>query len=498
MDVELDAKSALRALVEKAIPSCQVGPNLTQRDLNIAINDHELLQRAASALDAIPAVHKHYGTEATQDLARKFAYKFCSILKNGVFDEAEFESLWQSFADDLKQPTWDYVGVAHLQNIETDFRPRAIGEGVSIVFWDEKIQSIMGWSDPEEELFRREGWEIMQSLYVMVVKDKVTKNAENARQIAWEGLWKKANRALRALRLLKPGDVRIGRIWLAQTSSFSFLGSGVQSVGISMLRPGAPYYLATSDHPPVADTYKLVCDFESSQESLPKKKRELLSNIEVALRSFDAIYDRQFHRTDDQVVDAVTVLEALLRIGDSGLSYRTALRTAGLLANCDNERVRLFDDMGLYYDTRSKIVHGGLRKEKHEKVIQNNAPLLTIVRQLLLGFLKLTKPGAKQLDETLWTELDKTVLHSARREDLRRRMGLTELEDTIRARAYQLFEERGGTAGHAEDDWLKAEAEVLAARAEQNKPLSQRLLEMAQKTILVNPEPGSPDTKNKV
>lgn len=36
------------------------------------------------------------------------------------------------------------------------------------------------------------------------------------------------------------------------------------------------------------------------------------------------------------------------------------------------------------------------------------------------------------------------------------------LEDEIRRRAYELFEERGGVPGNEHEDWLQAEREVLA------------------------------------
>lgn len=38
------------------------------------------------------------------------------------------------------------------------------------------------------------------------------------------------------------------------------------------------------------------------------------------------------------------------------------------------------------------------------------------------------------------------------------------IAERIRARAYQLFEERGGQLGHDLEDWLQAEAEVLGNR----------------------------------
>jgi hypothetical protein len=35
------------------------------------------------------------------------------------------------------------------------------------------------------------------------------------------------------------------------------------------------------------------------------------------------------------------------------------------------------------------------------------------------------------------------------------------LENAIRQRAYELYEQRGKIQGHAVDDWLKAEAELV-------------------------------------
>lgn len=42
-----------------------------------------------------------------------------------------------------------------------------------------------------------------------------------------------------------------------------------------------------------------------------------------------------------------------------------------------------------------------------------------------------------------------------------------ELEAKIRERAYELFVERGSTAGCENEDWLRAEREVLARRNHQ-------------------------------
>ena len=39
-----------------------------------------------------------------------------------------------------------------------------------------------------------------------------------------------------------------------------------------------------------------------------------------------------------------------------------------------------------------------------------------------------------------------------------------EMEAAIRARAYQIYEERGRVDGLAQDDWVRAEREILSAQ----------------------------------
>ena len=43
---------------------------------------------------------------------------------------------------------------------------------------------------------------------------------------------------------------------------------------------------------------------------------------------------------------------------------------------------------------------------------------------------------------------------------------VSSLEQEIRRRAYQLYEERGREDGHDLDDWLSAEAEITGARVQ--------------------------------
>jgi len=48
--------------------------------------------------------------------------------------------------------------------------------------------------------------------------------------------------------------------------------------------------------------------------------------------------------------------------------------------------------------------------------------------------------------------------------DLQNTDGGCELQDQVRVRAFQLYEQRGRDEGHSLDDWLQAEAELSQVR----------------------------------
>ena len=50
--------------------------------------------------------------------------------------------------------------------------------------------------------------------------------------------------------------------------------------------------------------------------------------------------------------------------------------------------------------------------------------------------------------------------------------GSADLQNQIRARAYELYVQRGGEHGYAEQDWLQAEAEILAANVPREASVS--------------------------
>lgn len=71
------------------------------------------------------------------------------------------------------------------------------------------------------------------------------------------------------------------------------------------------------------------------------------------------------------------------------------------------------------------------------------------------------KLGALDMEETMPSKTPETTL--AKKPVTSE---ITEnTEELIRLRAYQLYEQRGCEEGHAEEDWLQAESEILPQRA---------------------------------
>jgi hypothetical protein len=70
-------------------------------------------------------------------------------------------------------------------------------------------------------------------------------------------------------------------------------------------------------------------------------------------------------------------------------------------------------------------------------------------------------PRAKNSGNGTTTRNPVATMPSPKPVEVRKTKPLVNLEEQIRVRAYQLYEERGYTPGHQEEDWLVAEREIL-------------------------------------
>lgn len=80
--------------------------------------------------------------------------------------------------------------------------------------------------------------------------------------------------------------------------------------------------------------------------------------------------------------------------------------------------------MKLYYDTRSKIVHGLKLRPANQAVIADSRPLRQLARRVLVGYVRIATSGVHRNSEHLKEELDTTLGHVEHREGLRRFAGL--------------------------------------------------------------------------
>lgn len=222
----------------------------------------------------------------------------------------------------------------------------------------------------------------------------------------------KAMRAVLALRLLARGAICIGRMWVQRTAHFNVGMGGLSSAGASI--PTLGNYFVWTDE--VAQAYPIVYGELAKIENSGYENAP--GNLEVALRSFSATFDRYPTFLDSQLLDAMTALEALLGTGTE-LSFRLAFRVAGLLGASDKERARLLKAMREFYDTRSRIVHGGRLNEKHRQCLQRFEELQSIVRRLLRSFVSFAAQPAHRYTRAFFAEeLDATLLDDEERRKL--------------------------------------------------------------------------------
>jgi len=368
-------------------------------------------QPGIDALIRIPAVQSLFGIDQGRRLAIQFVYATCRPIAEGLPFEAAFDEVWNAFALELQTRQWTSVAVANIQNLESSENGIELVDGVSVHARSfEELSTRLKWSPSELEYLERDWSEGGMSSFVMLVESSVPKTPANFLNVDDGMSYARAARVLLAMRLLAPGDVRIGRLFMARPSAFNVGLGGIQSTGFTFRHHGKAYELTSAQAPQVKKLYDAIVILESQ----PTRAN---SNLLLALRSFSSIYDRFLHQTEDRVVDAITSLEALWRL-EAELSFRLAFRTSGLLAYSDEERVMIYETISQYYKIRSKLVHGGSLNPDHLQKLWNDEPLRALVRRTLRAFLHLAvNPGEWTL-KRLYDEVDVTLLHSIHRHAL--------------------------------------------------------------------------------
>lgn len=356
-------------------------------------------------------------------------------LSEPTFDPDAFDTTWKAFWEELSEPEWTWLGLANLLHFHSQSRLLDLGDGITVRKWSFQELVEMGWSEWHLERIRRQ-WEegVILSSHDILVEHRLPKTPDNFVLSGDPTVHEKAARALLALRLFKDGDIAMGQMWHLRRASFNLGLIGGDSTGFAANFPSFPtisgnaYTLNESELPSVRELYDALLQYEGVPDKAPV-------NLTLALRSFSDIYERRsLYRNDTRLVDAITAVEALLGTRDE-ITFRLAIRVAATLGNDDDDRVRIFDLMRGYYDTRSRVVHGGSElynnkgqlKDKPRWHLENQEDLRNVVRRLLIGFLRLTISSGHSFNKVFFREkLDSALLHGVQRSALRLAMGLEE------------------------------------------------------------------------
>lgn len=381
-----------------------------------------VFEAAAEALGAVPMVPERYGGEHEWGrLALQFIYGFLGGLSEPTFDAGVFEDTWDAFWGELSEPEWTWVAVANLRLFRSEADLIDLGDDVTVRRRSSEELAGMGWTPWHWEQLVRD-WEegFGFSSHVVHAEHRMPKTPENfvSNEIVTQA---KASRALLALRLLKGGDVGMGRMWFLRQEASDLGLLGHHSTAFGEYSPAGVYYeLEESELAPLRGLYDDLRRYEDARADAPV-------SVDLALASFAGSYDRRASfRAETRLVDNVTALEALMGTSTE-ISFRLAFRVAQVLGDDDEGRVAVFKQMRDYYDTRSRAVHGGTLKQKHHERLQDYETLRGMVRRLLVGFIRLTvNPGHPYTRAFFDKELDEALLHAERRAELRAAMGLLE------------------------------------------------------------------------
>jgi hypothetical protein len=372
----------------------------------------------SSALLTIPNFETRYGAANVNRILLQIIYGYFKRTDNVQVNDDVFTELWQNFSAEVKETHWVYRGAANLRHFDKEGPPLEVlelGDGISIRGRSQIDLKSLGFDDHVWDRIS-EDWRTPfgSSSYVLVAEHRVLKEPGNLISMDSYSSVTKALRAVQVLRLSGPGWVSIGPMWMTRATRFNVGIGGLTQSGFSMPTMGTRFVWTDSLKDRYSTVYGQLVQLEK------QGYRRAPGNLDVALRVFDRLPAAQ----DAQLLDAITTLEALFGI-DSELSFRLAFRVAGLLAANEARRSELFDSMRRFYDTRSRIVHGGNLRAKHREDLGKIEELRSLVRQFLRSFIAFAvNPPAGYSKRFFEERLDAALLNAVEREKLRTALGL--------------------------------------------------------------------------
>jgi hypothetical protein len=227
---EPEAKRALRALTEAAMAAVEASGAGVKPFRGIAIYDTQkdetftslaAFKEATKAVASMALVQQRYGVDEAPRVTLQFVYEWLDRVDEPRFQESAFDQLWEDFAAELDEPDWVFRAVANVRWLTAEGGPFDFGDGVSIRGRSYEELRELGFSDPILAALSEDWSGFGASSYVMLVETRVPKSPENFILGNVETGTTNASRVLGALRLLAPGDISIGRMWMSRPARFN-------------------------------------------------------------------------------------------------------------------------------------------------------------------------------------------------------------------------------------------------------------------------------------
>ena len=337
------------------------------------------------------------------------------------YDETQFEKLWCDFFAEVQDACWIARGVANLRNFQSQENRIDLRDGVTIRGRSQAELASLGFEKPVWERIIEDWRTPGSSSFVLIAEHCFVKQPDNLILTDTANPTSKALRAIQALRLLAPGSIGIGPMWHTRVARFNPGMGGLSSTGISIPTVGSPYHWSAEVQRSYGTLYDALARLE--KEGYGKSP----GNLQIALQSFVSSYDRWPTFAHSKLLDLITSLEALLG-SETEIAFRLSFRVTALIAADDQRRGELLKLVKGFYDTRSRIVHGGAISKKHQDRLQQIEELAEIVRRLLRSFVGIATAPVSGYKRSFWQEeLDAALLDATKREKLREALKLTDL-----------------------------------------------------------------------
>ena len=373
-----------------------------------------------AGLSQLPLVSERYGVDESRRIALQLVYEYFGRAKVVAIDPILLDSLWADFVAELESPVWLTRCVTNLRHFHCDALHLDLGDGISIRGRDPAVLAGLGFDNGiSERLFAQWGG-FGASSFVLVAEASMPKRPENLIMVDNGEGWLRCARAIGAMRLIAPGDVGLSATYVQRVARFNIGIGGIQSYGSTVDTSGTPFVWRPDHHGPYQATYAALARLEKNGYG------KAPGNLDLALRAFMSTFDRFPTAMDTKLVDAITALEAVLGT-DAEIAFKLSYRVASLLAASDAERATLLKAVKGYYDARSRIVHGGRLGKKQSASLAAVDDLRDLVRRLLRSIVQFAADDVRHVAKGFFAEeLDAALIDGARREELRRLLGLTE------------------------------------------------------------------------